>query len=281
MAKDYYKILGVDKNASKDDIKKAYRKLAVKYHPDRNKTKEAEDKFKEISEAYNVLSDPQKKQAYDQYGDAAFAGNASGGGQGGGPRYQYYQQGEPFDFDFGGFQDPFDIFEQFFGGGQGFRQRKRKPQYVLTIDFMEAVKGVTKKVSMDGASKEIKVPAGVNTGSRINFEDFTLIVQVQPHEKFQREGYDIVTEENISMTQAALGDTVSVETVNGKVKLKIPEGTQPGTIIRIKEKGVPHVRGNAKGDHYVRIGVEIPQKLSKKQKELLKEFQEAGKRRWF
>lgn len=290
---DYYKVLGVEKGASKEEIKKAYRKLAVKYHPDRNKSKEAEEKFKEISAAYEVLSDPKKKQAYDQYGDAAFQGGAGAGGQGGfegfggfggqgGPfKYQYYSTGgdQQGGFDFGGFQDPFDIFEQFFGGG-GFRQRK--PQYMMRIDFMDAIKGVTKKVKIGGNSKEIKIPAGVGSGSRINFDEFTLVVEVAPHEKFQREGYDIVTEEKISMTQAALGDTIEVETVQKKVKLKVPQGTQPGTLIRIKDKGVPHVKGSGNGDHYVKVKVEIPKKMSNKQKELLEEFEEeSNKKGWF
>lgn len=289
MAKDFYKILGVSKSSTPDEIKKAYRKLAVQYHPDRNKSKEAEDKFKEISEAYEILSDPQKKQAYDQYGDAAFQNGAGGqgpfgqgfGGQQGPFRYQYYSSGggQQGPFDFGNFQDPFDIFEQFFGGGMG---RPRKPQYALRIEFMEAVKGTTRKINVNGKEKEIKIPAGVDTGSRINFDDFTLIVEVKGDSKFQRQGSDVVTEEKITITQAVLGDTIDITTVQGEVKLKVPEGTQPGALIRIKDKGIPHVKGSGKGDHYVRIKVEVPKKINNRQKELLTEFaDESKKRHWF
>lgn len=289
--KDFYKILGVSKDASPQELKQAYRKLALKYHPDKNKGKEAEEKFKEVNEAYSVLSNPQKKQAYDQYGHSAFNGAGGGGGQQGpfggfggqgGPfRYSYYSTGEnPFSNNGAeGFTDPFEIFEQFFGGGSPFG--RRKPMYAMTIDFDEAVKGTTKKVTIDGKSKEIKIPAGINTGSRINFDDFSVQIEVRPHKKFYREDYNIITEETISMVQAVLGDIKEVETIHGKVKLKIPEGTQPGSIIRIKEKGVPHMKGKGRGDHFVKIKIEIPKKTSKKQKELLKEFQESEKRKWF
>src|SRR5690606_22618340 len=138
---------------------------------------------------------------------------------------------------------PFDIFEQFFGGGASPFGR-RKPAYSLTIDFMEAVKGVTKKVAIDGKSQEIKIPAGVQNGTRIRFDEFDIVVQVRAHDKFERQGYDVVSSETISMTQAALGDVIEVETVEGKVKLKIPEGTQPDALIRLKGKGITHVRGN-------------------------------------
>ena len=296
MAKDFYKTLGVSKTSSAEEIKKSYRKLALEYHPDHNKSKEAEEKFKEISEAYEVLSNPQKRQQYDQFGDAAFQGGGAPGGQGpfgggfggfggqAGPfKYQYYSQGnsqgQPFEFDFGGFQDPFDIFEQFFGGGMG---RNRKPEYVIRIDFMEAVKGTTKKVSINGKDKEIKIPKGVNTGSRINFDDFIIVTQVSVDSRFQRQGSDIITEESITITQAVLGDTIDIETVQGNVKLKIPQGTQPGALIRIKNKGVPHIKGNGTGDHYVRIKVDIPKKVNNRQKELLEEFSEESKKRhWF
>lgn len=286
MNKDFYKILGVSKSASQDEIKKAYRKLAIEFHPDKNKSKEAEEKFKEINQAYEVLGNEQKRRQYDQFGAAAFenGGGAGGpfggfGGQQGPFTYTYTTNGQGFDF--GGFSDPFDIFEQFFGGGASPFGR-RKPTYSLRIDFMDAVKGTTKTVSLDGKKKDIKIPAGVNEGSRIQFSDFDIIVSVAPHNKFRREGYDIISEIKIPMTEAALGGTEEVETVQGKVKLKIPQGTQPDTLIRIKNKGVKHVRGNEMGDHYVRVKVEIPQKLTTKQKEILEEFsKESEKRRWF
>jgi DnaJ-class molecular chaperone len=288
MNKDYYQVLGVSKTATVDEIKKAYRKLAVQYHPDKNKSKEAEEKFKEINQAYEVLGNPQKRQQYDQFGAAAFENGGRGGaggpfgGFGGqqGPFSYTYTTNDSQGFDFGGFSDPFDIFEQFFGGGTPFG--RRKPVYSLRIEFMEAVKGTTKTVNIDGKKRDIKVPAGVNEGSRIQFSDFDIIISVSQSSKFRREGYDIVTELKIPMAEAALGGVEEVETIDGKVKLKIPQGTQPGTLIRIKGKGVKHVNSTSRGDHYVRVQIEVPAKLSPRQKELLEEFnEESKKRRWF
>jgi DnaJ-class molecular chaperone len=177
---------------------------------------------------------------------------------------------------------PRNIFEQFFGGGGASPFGRRKHAYSLRIEFMEAVKGTTKTVSLDGAKKDIKVPAGVNEGSRIQFNDFDIIISVSGSTKFRREGYDIVTDAKIPMTEAALGGVEEVETVQGKVKLKIPSGTQPGTLIRIKGKGVKHVNSTNHGDHYVRVQIEIPSKLSSRQKELLEELsKESKKRHWF
>lgn len=300
--KDFYEVLGVSKNASSDEIKKAYRKLALEYHPDRNKNKDAEAKFKEIGEAYQVLSDPQKKQAYDQFGHAAFEQGGPGGPFGGfggfggaqsgqyGPfSYTYYSNGGDFSarggpasgWDFGDFSDPFEIFEQFFGGASPFGSRSRRPTYSLNIDFMEAVSGTTKKVTIDGKSQIIKVPAGVDNGSRIRFGDYDVIIEVEPHSKFHREGYDIVTEEEVSFPQAALGTQIEVETVQGPVKIKIPSGTQPGTVIRLAQRGVPHVQGESKGHHYVRIKIVIPKNLTSHQKKILEEFEGKGKKGWF
>ncbi|MDP2637450.1 MAG: DnaJ C-terminal domain-containing protein [Candidatus Levybacteria bacterium] len=294
--KDYYQALGVSKIATADEIKKAYRKLALQYHPDRNKEKGAETKFKEVTKAYEVLSDPQKKQAYDQFGHAAFEQGAGQGGPFGGAGGPFggfgQQQGGPFSytystggdggagFDFGGFNDPFDIFEQFFGGGFGRQQRRQA--YSLTIDFLEAVHGVTKKVTINGKSQTIKIPAGVDEGSRIRFGDYDVVVQLSPDKRFQREGFDIIGTKEISFAKAALGGEVDVETVDGDLKLKIPSGTQPGTAIRLRGKGVPHLHGSGRGDHYVRIKVTVPKNLTGKQKKLLEEFQnEGGKKGWF
>lgn len=291
--KDFYQILGVAKSASADDIKKAYRKLALQYHPDRNKSKDATEKFKEVTKAYEVLSDSQKKQTYDQFGHAAFEQGAGfGGGQGpfGGQQtgrygpftYTYTNSGGPTEFDFGGFSDPFEIFEQFFGGASPFGSRQRRPTYSLTIDFMEAVRGATKRVTIDGKTQTIKIPAGVDDNSRIRFGDYEVIVDVRPHSHFRREGYDIVSEHEISFAQAALGDVINVETVDGLVKLRIPSGTQPNTVFRLRGKGVPQVRGSGKGDHYVRIKIVIPKNLTSHQKELLSQFEEEkGKKGWF
>lgn len=293
---DYYQILGVSKSASAQEIKTAYRKLALQYHPDRNKgDKKAEDKFKEVTKAYEVLGDEQKRKTYDQFGAAAFDPSAGSGpfGQGGpfgggssgqyGPfTYTYSTGGDGGGFDFGGFSDPFDIFEQFFGGASPFGRAQRRPAYGISIDFMEAVKGVTKKVTIDGKQESIKIPAGVDNGSRIRFEKYDIVVEVSPHPRFQRQGYDIVTDEEIPFTKAILGTELPVETIDGKVMVRIPAGTQPGITMRLKGKGVTHIRSTTRGDQYVRIKVVLPKNVSKHQKELLEEFEkDPGKKGWF
>jgi DnaJ-class molecular chaperone len=146
---------------------------------------------------------------------------------------------------------------------------------------MEAIKGAERKVNINGVQKTIKIPAGVDNNSRIRFTDFDIVVSVRPHNKFVREGLDIVTEEEISMVQAALGGTIDVETIDGRVKLKIPEGTQPGALIRLRGRGVAQTTGKGRGDHYVRVRISIPKKLKNKQKELLEEFEKEGKKGWF
>lgn len=296
--KDFYQTLGVSKTATAEEIKKAYRKLALQYHPDRNKGKDSETKFKEVTKAYEVLSDPQKRESYDQFGHAAFeqgAGQGPFGGAGGpfgGFEQQSGRQG-PFSytyttggdggagFDFGGFNDPFEIFEQFFGGASPFG-RQRRQAYSLTLDFLEAVHGTTKKVNISGKAQAIKIPAGVDEGSRIRFGDYDIVVSVVPDKRFQREGFDIIGAKEISFAQVALGDEVDIETIDGSIKVRIPGGTQPGTAIRLRGKGVPHLHGSGRGDHYVRIKVTVPKHLTGKQKELLEEFQnEGGKKTWF
>lgn len=299
--RDFYEVLGVSKTASADGIKRAYRKLALEYHPDRNKSKDAAEKFKEVTHAYEVLSDQQKRQAYDQFGHAAFEQGAPGaggpfGGFGGQTRTGQYgpftytyttasDAGGPSEFDFGGFSDPFEIFEQFFGGASPFgsAQARRRPTYSLTIDFMEAVHGATKKVSIDGKTQTIKIPTGVDDGSRIRFGDYDVIIEVPPDSRFRREGYDIVSEQEVSYAQAALGDVVEVETVDGSIKLRVPAGTQPGSVIRLRSKGVPHPRGPGRGDHYVRIIILVPKHLTSRQRELLRQLEEEGKGKkgWF
>lgn len=294
MNKDFYEVLGIAKSASPDEIKRAYRKLALEYHPDRNKSKEAGEKFKEVNAAYEVLSDSQKKAQYDQFGHAAFEQGAGqgpfGGGFGGGQErtgrygpftYTYTTSGRNPDFDMGGFSDPFEIFEQFFGGGSPFGARQRRPTYGLTISFMDAVKGIEREVDLPasgagGGTKKmkIKIPAGVDDGTRIRFGEFDVVVEVTPDKRFQRQGADLVSELPISITQASLGDDVEVETIDGNVKLRINGGTQSGTMVRLRGKGVPSPRGSGRGDHYIRINVVIPRHLSRHQKDLLKEFEE-------
>jgi DnaJ-class molecular chaperone len=292
MAQDYYQSLGVSKTATPEEIKKAYRKLALQYHPDRNKTKEGEAKFKEVTKAYEVLSDAQKRQTYDQVGHNAFeqgGGNPFGGAQGGpfggsqgGFQYTYSTGGQ--DFGFGGASDPFDIFEQFFGGASPFgRGQQRRAVYSITVPFMDAVKGVEKEVTIDGKKQKIKIPKGVDSGSRIRFDQYDLVIEVMAHDKFHREGANIVTEEPLSFSQSALGTQLQVQTVQGSVTVRIPPGTQPDTLIRLSGKGMPHLRGSGFGDHYIRIKVTIPKSLTKRQKELLEEFDGEGKNKkgWF
>lgn len=294
--RDYYEILGVTKSASLDEVKKAYRKLALAWHPDRNKAANAHEKFKEINEAYAVLSDPKKKETYDQFGHAAFApgggfgahGAAGQGPFGGGFQqgpFQYYYStsggqggGMPFGEDF---IDPFEIFEQFFGGGFGRGSARRQPRhaYELSIDFMDAVKGATREIHVprgaagDGSVKKtIKIPAGVDTGSRIRFDDFDIVLEVKPSREYKREGNDLIVEHEITFSQAALGAVVDVPTIDGPLKIRIQPGIQPGTLIRLHGKGVPHVRGSGRGDEYVRIQLHVPTRLTRKQKELLDEL---------
>ena len=280
--RDFYEVLGVAKTASAAEIKSAYRKLALKFHPDKNKAADAESKFKEINEAYQVLSDAQKKQAYDQFGHAAFD---AASGMGGNPFGGGFQQGGPFtwsytagsggagfqDFDFG---DPFEIFEQFFGGGFGAPGGKRRPRYSLDIEFMEAIQGTERTVRIDGKDKTIKVPAGADDGTRIRFEEFDVTLNVRPHPDFKREGHDLFVDHRISYTLAALGGETEVPTVDGKLKMKVRAGTQSHTLVRLRGEGVPYLRSSGKGDLYVRLMVQVPEKLSREQKKLLEELRE-------
>jgi len=278
--RDYYDILGVSKSASAQELKKAYRKQALQWHPDRNKSSEASEKFKEINEAYEVLGNPQKKQTYDQFGHAAFSQGGGPGGFAGGQEpftytYTSYgdqggQQGSPFEgFDF---SDPFEIFEQFFGGGSPFRQTQRKPRYGLSLTFMEAVKGTEKEVSIEGKRKKIKIPAGVDEGSRIEFNDFYVTIDVKPDKTFQRDGNDILLNQEIPLKMAILGGIINVPTIDGDLKLRIRPGTQSGSMVRLAGRGIKKLRGYGHGDQYVRLLVKIPEKLTRKQKEILQEF---------
>lgn len=280
---DYYKTLDVSKNASDDEIKKAYRTKARQHHPDVDKSEDASEKFKEINEAYQVLSDSQKRSAYDQFGHSAFepgggfggAGQGAGGpfGKGGFRTYTWSSGGDSEGFDFGGFADPFDIFEAFFGGQSPFGRQARLTRYVINLDFMEAVHGTQKEVEVEGKRQKIKIPAGVDDGSEIRFSNYILVCQVARSPKFKRRGYDIVSEHEIPFSKAALGSVEEIETVDGSVKIKIPNGTQPGTQIRLRGKGVKHVSSSHRGDHYVIIRIHVPSKLSREQKHLLEELE--------
>ncbi|MFD2759467.1 molecular chaperone DnaJ [Lentibacillus juripiscarius] len=350
--RDYYEVLGVENDASKDDIKKAYRKLARKYHPDVSEEENAADKFKEAKEAYEVLSDEQKRAQYDQFGHAGAQGQGFGG------------FGGAQDFgDFGGFGD---IFDMFFGGG-----RRRDPnapqqgadlQYTMTLDFEEAIFGketdinipkeencdtchgsgakpgtkaetcshckgsgqlnmeqntpfgrvvnrrvchhcngsgkiIPEKCTTCGGSGKVKenktihisIPKGIDEGHQIRVSgkgepgvnggppgDLFVVIKVRSHEFYERDGDHIYCELPITFAQAALGDEVEVPTVHGKVMLTIPAGTQTGKVFRLKGKGAPNVRGYGHGDQHVQIRVVTPSRLTDRQKELLREFNEIG-----
>lgn len=351
--RDYYEVLGVGKSASKDEIKKAYRKLSKKYHPDINKEPDANDKFKEIKEAYEVLSDDSKRSHYDQFGHTD--PNQGFGGFGGGD----------FGGGFGGFED---IFNTFFGGGGG-GGRRRDPnapragadlQYTMTLSFEEAVFGKETDIQIpreetcetcdgsgakrgtkpetcshchgtgqlnieqntpfgrivnrrvchycSGTGKEIKdkcatcggtgkvkkrrkihvkIPAGVDDGQQLRVSgqgepginggpagDLYIVFHINPHEFFERDGDDIYCEMPITFVQSALGDDIEVPTIHGKVKLKIPAGTQTGTKFRLKGKGVPNVKGYGVGDQHILVRVVTPTKLTEAQKQLLRDFAE-------
>jgi molecular chaperone DnaJ len=360
--RDYYEVLGVSKDASADEIKKAFRKAAVLHHPDKEGGDES--KFKEINEAYEVLKDQQKRQRYDQFGHAGVGGNGGGGASGnpfegfGG----FGGQNVHFDFGDGGLGD---IFGQFFGGGgqqQRGPKRGRDVETSLSLTFEQAVFGVEEKLVLDmddecehchgttvepghsmktcptckGAGQQtrvmntifgqiqqavtcetckgtgkvpekvctvcrgkgtqrrkqtvtLKVPAGIDDGATIRLKergeaigggargDLYVHIRVKAHKKFTREGDIILSEEHISMIDAALGTEIEVETVDGNVRMKIPAGTQSGTDFKLSNHGVPHMRGGSRGAHIVSVVVDTPTKLSKKQKELLEQF-EAGKK---
>lgn len=302
--RDYYEILGVNKGASEAEIKSAYRKLARQHHPDVDKSAGAAERFKEVSESYQVLSDSQKKKAYDQFGHAAFepgGGFGAGAGSpfGGFKTYSYSTRGggPNVEFDFGGFADPFDLFEQIFGMGGGgpfggagspFGGYQRTPTYQMEVSFEESVRGATKEVQLqDGQGKvkkmTLKVPAGVDNGTRIRFEGIDIVFRVQRSAEFHREGADIFSEVTLSIPQLVLGDVAEVKTVWGKVNLKVPAGTEPGALIRIKDQGMPNLRGGGKGDHYVRVKVEVPKKITSEEKELYEKLNnlKSKKKNWF
>lgn len=286
--RDYYEILGVSKTASDDEIKKAYRKLAVKYHPDKNPgDKEAEAKFKEISEAHEVLSDKQKRARYDQFGHAGVGGSASSGGNPfAGGNYNF--NGQSFNFDFGGGGGLDDILGSIFGFGGGARRPSRGTDYRTTVvlNFEEAVFGTTKIISADGKDLKVKIPAGIDDGMSIRLSgkggaapkggtkgDLYVFVRVKPHKHLTREGNIILSEKTVSMVDAALGTEVDVETIDGNVRMKVPAGTQSGTPFKLSGHGVPLMRSDGdRGPHIVTIIVETPKNLSKRQKELLEEF---------
>ncbi len=280
MKKDFYEILGLNKNATTSEIKSAYRKLALKFHPDKNKSADAEERFKEINEAYEVLSDAEKKSAYDQFGHAAF--DPSSAGPFGG--HTYTSQNGPFNFtytnsdsdssnfDFGGFSNPFDIFEQFFGGSFSGQHQPQLPRFKIQISFLDAALGVEKEVNIEDKKRKIKIPAGVADGQQIRFKDFILYIDVLPSSQFTRDGNDVFSTVNITFTQAVLGDNINVPALNGSIKIKVKPGTQSHTLIRLRGQGIKNLGGYSQGDFYIRLIVTVPTRLNHQQKQLLRQL---------
>ena len=281
---DYYELLGLKKGASDAEIKAAYRKQALQWHPDRNKSPESSAKFKEINKAYEVLSDSKKKEMYDTYGKEGFEkggfGSHSRQGQQQGPfsyTYSSNSSGQnPFEgVDFGGGSDPFEIFEQFFGFGGASRGRSRKQRdlYQMELSFIEAVQGVEKETVIKGKNHSIKIPAGVDDGMKIRFDDFDVLVRVRPDSRFRRDGQDIYIEKKISFPLAALGGELKVETLSVPVSLRVRPGTKSGTTVRLRGHGIIYPQQSHKGDLYVTYTIEVPERISSKSKKLLEELQ--------
>jgi curved DNA-binding protein len=316
MSEDYYNVLGVDKNATAEDIKKAYRKLALKWHPDRNpNNKAAEEKFKKISEAYAVLSDPEKRKQYDQFGSAdqfrqqfsqedIFRGFdideilrsfGFGGTRGGRATFRTSRRGADLNDDY---DDPF---AGLFGGmsSEGRRysnmpQRGQDAEYNLSITLEESVFGTDKKISFQLENRiediNVKIPAGISTGKKLRLPgkglsgvnggpngDLYLNINVLPHPIYARDGNDLYIERTIKFSQAALGTSIDVPMLDGTTKrIKIPPGTQNNTKIRMKGFGVPGLKGASRGDMYIKINVEIPKKLNERQIKLIQQLAADG-----
>jgi curved DNA-binding protein len=287
--KDYYKILGVARNAGADDIRKAYRKLAMQYHPDRNPgDKASEERFKELNEAYQVLNDPQKRAHYDQLG-SAYSNWQRRGGQDDFDWSQWFR-GAPGAGARGGtrveYEDVNDIFSEFFsnvfGGSSGRAPRARAAsayEQPVEISLKEAYEGTTRQVNTDQRKFKVRIPPGVRTGSKVRAAgggpdglDLYLVVEVGEDEQYERRGSDLYTTAKVSIFTALLGGEAEVQTMTSKVKLSIPAGTQPEQVFRIAGRGMPQLKKpDVKGDLYVRLKVEIPRYLSSKQRELLEE----------
>lgn len=288
--KDYYKILGVPRNASTEEIRKAYRKLAMQYHPDRNPDdKQAEERFKEINEAYQVLKDAQKRAHYDRLGSAYSSWQQRGAPGGfdwgqwaGTPGGVHVEYGDLNDM-FGGEGLFSEFFRTIFGGGMGGARTSSRgaPAYQQDVDISleDAFNGTALQLKMDGKRKQVKIPPGVRTGSKVrvagagpNGSDLYLVVRVKEHARFKRKGNDLHTTAKVSAYTAMLGGEADVQTMTGKVKLTVPPGTQPDQVFRLADRGMPHLKNPAtKGDMFVKLKVEIPRTLSSKQRELLEE----------
>lgn len=297
MSKDYYKTLGLEKNASKDDIKKAFRKLAHEHHPDKNKgNSESEKRFKEASEAYSVLSDDQKRAQYDRFGSAGMGGggfNPNTGGFGGFD-FSGFQQGGGFSFNQGGVEfDLGDIFGDLFGGG---RRPKRGKNITVDVElsFKESIFGTEKEINVEKVRLTVKIPAGIENGQGLRIAgkgedgpggkgDLIVRIWVKEHAHIHKEGFDLVMSAHINLTTALIGGSVDLETLDGIIEMNIPVGTSHGEILRVKGKGVPYEQaggifgtGGRRGDLLVVTQVKMPKKLSKKAKELIEELKAEG-----
>ncbi len=311
--KDYYKVLGVARNASEDEVKRAYRKLALKYHPDRNPdNSQAEEKFKEINEANQVLSDPQKRARYDQLGESYNNWRQQGGRPGGFNWDEWYtstpgtggvrvEMGDLEDIlggaGLGGFSE---FFRRIFGGipteGTGYpgsgwstrtavRPQRQTFEQPVTISLLEAYQGTTRRIEVDGRRLEVKIPPGARTNTKIRVADaiptasqgikgdLYLVVNVANDHRFERKGNHLYTDVTLDLFKAVLGGEVTLPTLSGNVLLKVPPGTQPGQTFRLAGRGMPHLRKPTQhGDLFVRIRVKIPQNLTQHQRELFEEI---------
>ncbi len=292
--KDYYNILGVKRNAGEREIKQSFRRLARKHHPDVNPgDKSAEAKFKEISEAYEVLSDKEKRQKYDQYGDQWQYADQFAKAQQQAPFWSYSHGGDNVRFSFGG-DDLGGILEDLFGGGATYsrrpspRRRGRDVEYPIEVTLEDAYQGTTRTISFDGSGRiEVKIPPGVKTGSRVRVAgkggpgpsggangDLYLVISVKPHPKFVRKGDDLYVEVPAPLTLVVLGGEVQVDTLKGKVVLRIPPETQNGNTFRLAGQGMPRLGKSSRGDLLVKVKVVLPTKLSVQEKELFHRLKE-------
>ena len=283
--RDYYEILGVDRGATAEEIKKSYRKLAVRYHPDKNPDdKAAEEKFKEASNAYSVLSDPEKRRVYDTHGHAGVHGMGFEGYRTMDDVFTHINLNDIFGRGFGRFGGFDDAFGDVFGQRRTTAPpRGRDIRMNLNIPFSDAVLGSKKEVNVEGKRITLTIPPGIQDGQTLRIRghgeargtsasgDLLVTVAVQSHPTLTREGADLLTDAKISMTTAALGGSVRVQTLTGEVDLKVPAGAQPGQQLRLRSQGVASTSGR-KGDLRVRLVVEIPKSLSRKQRNLLEEL---------